>query len=83
MTSVPRANPSVSILKQCQTRRGEAKHFIKSQRGAVLVQDRTGLIHLCQGTYGPAEIEYERLTGIPLGKSKPVPNDAAPLIRPA
>ncbi|MBY5397120.1 Crp/Fnr family transcriptional regulator [Rhizobium leguminosarum] len=71
--------PGVTVALQIL----EAKHFIKSQRGAVLVQDRTGLMHLCQGTYGPAEIEYERLTGIPLGKSKLVPDDAAPLIRPA
>ncbi|MBA9032853.1 Crp/Fnr family transcriptional regulator [Rhizobium leguminosarum] len=61
----------------------EAKHFIKSQRGEIRVKHRDGLMELSQGTYGPAEIEYERLTGIALGKSKPVPDDDAPLKQPA
>ncbi|CDZ70741.1 Transcriptional regulator, Crp/Fnr family [Neorhizobium galegae bv. orientalis] len=71
--------PGVTVALQIL----ESKHFIKSQRGEILVRDRNGLIDLSQGTYGPAETEYERLTGIPLGKSKPIPDDDAPLRRPA
>lgn len=56
-------------------------HF--AQRGEIFVKDREGLISLTKGAYGPAEEEYERLTGIPLGKSKPVLNDDAHLSRPA
>ncbi|CDZ62000.1 Crp/Fnr family transcriptional regulator [Neorhizobium galegae] len=72
--------PGVTVALQIL----ESKRFIKSQRGEILVRDRHGLIDLSQGTYGPAETEYERLTGIPLGKSKqPIPDDDAPSRRPA
>jgi CRP-like cAMP-binding protein len=71
--------PGVTVALQIL----ESKSFIKSQRGEILVRNRNGLMDLSQGTYGPAEIEYERLTGIALGKSKPAPTDDAPLRRPA
>lgn len=71
--------PGVTVALQIL----ESRHLIKSQRGEIFVKDRDGLIGLSKGTYGPAEEEYERLTGIPLAKSKPVPNDDAPLSRPA
>ena len=61
----------------------ESRSLIKSQRGEIVVKDREGLISLTRGTYGPAEEEYERLTGIPLARSMPLPNDDAPLSRPA
>lgn len=71
--------PGVTVALQIL----ESRHLIQSQRGQIFVKDRDGLIGLTKGTYGPAEEEYERLTGIPLAKSKPVPNDDAPLSRPA
>jgi CRP-like cAMP-binding protein len=71
--------PGVTVALQIL----ETKRFIKSQRGEIFMKDRQGLIDLSQGTYGPAETEYERLTGIPLGKSKWFPTDDAPLLRPA
>ncbi|MBM7044659.1 MULTISPECIES: Crp/Fnr family transcriptional regulator [Rhizobium] len=71
--------PGVTVALQTL----EAKHFIKSQRGEIRVKHRDGLMDLSRGTYGPAEMEYERLTGIVLGKTKPVPTDDAPLKRPA
>lgn len=71
--------PGVTVALQIL----ETKRFIKSQRGEIFVKDRQGLIGLSQGTYGPAETEYERLTGIPLGKSKWSPTDDAQLLRPA
>ncbi|WP_426125918.1 hypothetical protein [Pararhizobium sp. PWRC1-1] len=69
--------PGVTVALQIL----ESRHLIKSQRGEIFVKNRDGLVTLTKGTYGPAEEEYERLTGIPLGK--PVPDDDAPLSRPA
>ena len=71
--------PGVTVALQIL----ESKLLIKSQRGEIVVKDRDGLISLTKGTYGPAEEEYERLTGIRMGKSKPAPRDDAPLSRPA
>lgn len=67
--------PGVTVALQIL----ESSHLIRSQRGEIVVKDREGLISLTKGTYGPAEEEYERLTGIPLGNSKPIPKDDAPL----
>lgn len=61
----------------------ESRHLIKSKRGEIVVKDRERLISLTKGTYGPAEEEYERLIGIPLARSMPVPHDDKPLLRPA
>jgi len=71
--------PGVTVALQIL----ESSRLISSQRGEIIVKDREGLISLTKGTYGPAEEEYERLTGIPLRNRKPVPNDDAPLLRPA
>ncbi|WP_195909475.1 winged helix-turn-helix domain-containing protein [Rhizobium tubonense] len=71
--------PGVTVALQIL----QPRRFIKSQRGEIFVKDRQGLIGLSQGTYGPAGTEYERLTGIPLGKSKWSPTDDAQLLRPA
>lgn len=60
--------PGVTVALQIL----ESQNLIKSQRGEIFVKDREGLIGLTKGTYGPAEEEYERLTGIRLGKSTPV-----------
>jgi len=57
----------------------ETKRFIKSRRGEIFVKDRNGLIDLSQGTYGPAEAEYQRLTGIPLRKSPSLAKNTTPL----
>lgn len=61
----------------------ESRQCIRSQRGEILVRDRPALIALTKGTYGPAEEEYERLTGISLGKSKPLPGGDKPSLQPA
>lgn len=45
-----------------------ARQLIVAQRGAIGVIDRPGLAALTKGTYGLAESEYVRVTGIPLGK---------------
>ncbi|MCF1478982.1 Crp/Fnr family transcriptional regulator [Agrobacterium vitis] len=71
--------PGVTVALQIL----ESSHLIRSQRGEIVVKDREGLIRLTKGTYGPSEEEYERLTGIRLGKSKPVPKDDTPLATPA
>ena len=41
----------------------ERMGFIKGERGRVSVLDRPGLIALADGTYGAAEVQYERLFG--------------------
>lgn len=66
--------PAVTVALQVL----EGTHLIKSQRGGIVVKNREGLISLTKGTYGPAEEEYERLTGISLRKSYTVPDDDAP-----
>jgi len=71
--------PGVTVALQIL----ESRHLIKSQRGEIVVKDREGLIALTKGTYGPAEVEYERLIGIPLARSMPAPNDDEPVLRPA
>ncbi|NKN35555.1 Crp/Fnr family transcriptional regulator [Agrobacterium sp. a22-2] len=70
--------PGVTVALQIL----ESGYLIRSQRGEIVVKDREGLISLTKGTYGPAEEEYERLTGIPLGNSKPIAKDDAPLSGP-
>jgi CRP-like cAMP-binding protein len=57
--------PAVTVALQML----EGKLLIKSTRGEIHIRDRTGLIAMTQGTYGPAEIEYERLIGMPLTTS--------------
>jgi CRP-like cAMP-binding protein len=42
----------------------ESQNMIKSEYREIFVLDRDALINLTQGTYGPAEAEYSRLTGI-------------------
>ncbi|MGV8937541.1 MAG: Crp/Fnr family transcriptional regulator [Allorhizobium sp.] len=61
----------------------ESRHCIRSQRGEILIRDRGALITLTKGTYGPSEDEYERLTGISLRKSKPLPGGDKPSLQPA
>lgn len=46
----------------------EGRHLVVSTRNRVVIRDRTGLIALASGAYGPAEKEYTRLTGIELAK---------------
>lgn len=48
------------------------KHLIQSHRNEVVVVNRDGLAALSGGGYGPAELEYERLTNIVLSKT-PLP----------
>lgn len=47
----------------------EGKHLIVSTRNRVVIRDRSGLIALSSGAYGPAEKEYTRLTGLGLAKA--------------
>ena len=41
----------------------ESRALIRSERGAIMVLDRDGLIEAANGLYGTAEAEYTRLTG--------------------
>ena len=41
----------------------EAKGFVRSERGTVLILNRQGLIDLTNEVYGIAEAEYARLIG--------------------
>jgi CRP-like cAMP-binding protein len=50
----------------------EGHHLIKSIRGKISITDREGLVAFTRGAYGPAEVEYERLTGIMLSRRKPL-----------
>lgn len=43
----------------------EGEHYIRSERGHVVVLDRGGLIQATNGCYGMAEAEHERLLGEP------------------
>lgn len=45
----------------------ESRAMIRSEHRRITVLDRQALISLTRGTYGPAETEYSRLTGISLG----------------
>jgi CRP-like cAMP-binding protein len=69
--------PGVTIALQTL----ELKHLIGSQRGEVQVKNRDGLMRLAKGTYGPSELEYERLIGIQLAKSRLAPQEDPPLPR--
>ncbi len=55
------------------------KHLIQSHRNEVVVVDRGGLAALSGGGYGPAELEYERLTDIVLSKT-PLPMRPMPAL---
>lgn len=46
-----------------------SRRLIDARRGAIGVIDRAGLAALTRGTYGLAEAEYVRVTGIALGDS--------------
>jgi len=46
----------------------EGKRLIVSTRNRVVIKDRSGLIELSSGAYGPAEKEYTRITGLDLAK---------------
>jgi CRP-like cAMP-binding protein len=48
----------------------EGKHLIVSTRNRVVIKDRSGLIALSSGAYGPSEAEYTRITGISLAKAE-------------
>jgi Mn-dependent DtxR family transcriptional regulator len=45
-----------------------SRQLIDVRRGTIGVIDRAGLAAITKGTYGLAEAEYVRITGIPLGK---------------
>lgn len=45
----------------------EAQSMIRSEYREIFVLNRCALIALTRGAYGPAEVEYSRLTGIPIG----------------
>lgn len=49
----------------------EGRLFIASSRNKVVIKDRYGLIEHSGGSYGSAEREYTRITGIKLAKSMP------------
>jgi CRP-like cAMP-binding protein len=51
----------------------EGKHLIVSTRNKVVIKDRAGLIELSGGSYGTAEREYTRITGLNLAKSEASP----------
>jgi len=57
--------PGVTLALQALV----GKHLIQSNRNEVVVVDRDGLAALSGGGYGPAELEYERLTNIILSKT--------------
>lgn len=44
-----------------------SRGMIKLERREIFVLDRDALTQLTRGSYGTAEIEYSRLTGIPIG----------------
>ncbi|MBZ9739736.1 MULTISPECIES: Crp/Fnr family transcriptional regulator [unclassified Mesorhizobium] len=41
----------------------EGKGLIRATRGEIVIRDRNGLVRVADGTYSPAEDEYERLIG--------------------
>jgi CRP-like cAMP-binding protein len=47
----------------------EGNGLIRAKRGKIIIRDRAGLEKLAEGTYGPAEHEYERLIGSRLSRS--------------
>lgn len=49
--------PGVTIALQTL----EGKGLIRSNRGEVVILDRTSLVALAEGSYGRAEAEYDRL----------------------
>ncbi|WP_352969201.1 helix-turn-helix domain-containing protein [Mesorhizobium sp. M0954] len=51
--------PGVTVALQMLEGRG----LIRSNRGEVIVRDRTGLITLANSSYGQPEAEYARLIG--------------------
>ncbi|RUU79022.1 Crp/Fnr family transcriptional regulator [Mesorhizobium sp. M7A.F.Ca.MR.362.00.0.0] len=51
--------PGVTIALQIL----EGQGLIRSNRGEVVIVDRTGLVRLADGSYGRAEAEYLRLVG--------------------
>jgi hypothetical protein len=50
----------------------EGDGLIRATRGRIVIRDRAGLEKLADGTYGPAEVEYERLIGSRLSRSEDV-----------
>lgn len=42
----------------------ETRRLVQTTRGKVEVTDRAGLVHIASGTYGMAEVGYERLLGL-------------------
>ena len=46
----------------------EGKGLIGSTRSMITIRDRQALILFAGSTYGPAELEYKRLTGLALGR---------------
>lgn len=47
----------------------EGAGLIRALRGKIEIRNRLGLEQLVQGTYGPAEAEYERLIGFKIRRS--------------
>lgn len=43
----------------------EGKGLVRSNRGEIIIKDREGLIILGDGAYGMAELEYQRIMGMP------------------
>lgn len=60
--------PGVTVALQVL----EGQLLIKSIRGKISITDREGLVAFTRGAYGPAELEYKRLTGVVLSRQKPV-----------
>jgi CRP-like cAMP-binding protein len=48
----------------------ESHGYIRARRGEVTIRDRDGLLKLAQDSYGPPELEYQRLVG-DLGSKNP------------
>ena len=67
MLNVRRAGVTVAL--QAATDAG----LIIRHRGTIQIQDRDGLKRLAGGSYGLAEAEYERLTGVALCKPSRAP----------
>lgn len=43
----------------------EGKGLVRSNRGEIIIRDREGLVVLGDGAYGMAELEYQRIMGMP------------------
>ena len=56
--------PNVTVAVQVL----EGKNLIRASRGQISIFNRSGLVDFASGFYGPAELEYARLTGDQLSR---------------